>query len=90
MAAGQTIDGISVLDTCIHPLAVFLVHKRCCGSSIAGTATATCEPARDLNSVLIVFPESSVNTPNAHSIRIDSERFQIQGECRLLDQTISC
>ena len=42
-----------------------------------GTATATREPARDLNGVLIVFPESSVNAPDAHSIRIDSEWFQI-------------
>ena len=73
MAAEKTIDGLSVLDSsCIHPLAVFPTHKRCCGSSIAvlaGTATATCEPAHDLNGVLIV------NAPNAHSIRIDSERF---------------
>ena len=61
--------------SCIRPLAVFSAHKRCCGSSIAGTATATREPARDLNGVLIVFPESSVNAPDAHSIRIDSERF---------------
>ena len=42
---------------------------------MAGTATATREPARDLNGVLIVFPECSVNAPNAHSIRIDSERY---------------
>ena len=40
-----------------------------------GTATATREPARDLNGVLIVFPECSVNAPDEHSIRIDSERF---------------
>ena len=30
------------------------------------TATATREPARDLNGVLIVFPESRVNAPDAH------------------------
>ena len=42
---------------------------------MAGTATATREPARDLNGVLIVFPECSVNAPDAHSIRIDSERY---------------
>ena len=60
--------------SCIRPLAVIPAHKRCCGSSIAGTATATREPARDLNGVLT---ESSVNAPDAHSIRIDGERFQI-------------
>ena len=38
-----------------------------------GTATAT----RDLNGILIMFPESSVNAPDAHSVRIDSERIQI-------------
>ena len=52
-------------------------HKRCCRSSIAGTATATRELARDQNGVLIAFPESSVNALDAHSIRIDSERFLI-------------
>ena len=62
---------------CVRPLAVFLVHKRCCGSSVAGTATSTREPARDRNGVLVMFPESSVNAPDAHSIHIDSERFQI-------------
>ena len=35
---------------------------------MAGTATATREPARDLNGVLIVFPECSVNAPDADNI----------------------
>ena len=56
---------------------MFLVHKRGCRSSIAGTATATRELARDQNGVLIVFPEYSVNTLNVHSIHIDSVRFLI-------------
>ena len=42
-----------------------------------GIATAPREPARDLKGVLIAFPESSVDALDAHSIRIDSERFQI-------------
>ena len=58
-------------------LAVFLDHKRCCRSSITGENNTTHELARDQSAILIVFPASSVNALDAHSIRINSERFPI-------------
>ena len=58
-------------------LAVFLDHKRCCRSSITGENNTTRALARDQSAILIVFPVSSVNALDAHSIRINSERFPI-------------
>ena len=58
-------------------LVVFLDHKRCCRSSITGVNITTRELARDQSAILIVFPASSVNALDAHSIRINSERFPI-------------
>ena len=42
-----------------------------------GENNITHELTRDQSAILIVFPASSVNALNAHSIHINSERFPI-------------
>lgn len=85
MHTGQTIHDRS----CTHPLAVFLACKRCCRSSTASEAMTIREFAHNQNNVLIVFPESRVDAPDKHLIRIDGEQFSIGANAHQTDSSVN-